>query len=116
MSLFETSLSPSVEVLANSLNTQQQFLLFMKVLFVYLRGIDGDENKRMLKQVKTIVSTCTFRNRLQDPAYTPLMDSVERRLRKFLGQGHWDAVKLRFLDFCTRRGIYPMLPFATFTS
>ena len=112
MSLLETTHAFSLPNQQNSLDTQQQFLLFMKVLFMYVRGVDT----RALEQVKTIVSTCTLRNRLQDPAYTPLMDSIELRLRKFLGEDHWDSVKLQFLDFCTRRGIYPVLPFATFSS
>jgi hypothetical protein len=70
-------------------NTEQKkrFLLFVKILF---KSLDqSNETSELRENAKSIIADCTRRNRLGDPEYDPLMDAVDRRLRRHVGEVHW---------------------------
>lgn len=79
-------------------NKQQQhsqkrrFAVFVKILF---RELDRSEDRAELRDIaKSIVLDCTHRNRLGDPAYQPLMEAVDQRLRRHVGEVYWRRAHL----------------------
>lgn len=66
--------------------TQKDFLLFIKIL---LKCLTTTQNQLLKERTKAIVSECTKRNRLGDPAYMPLQTAVEVRLRPLVGEQLW---------------------------
>jgi hypothetical protein len=66
---------------------KKRFAVFVKILF---RELHRSENGDELRDVaKAILLDCTHRNRLGDPAYHPLMEAVDQRLRRHVGETHW---------------------------
>jgi hypothetical protein len=71
---------------------KKRFLVFIKILF---RSLDQNEETSETKEIaKGIVADCTRRNRLGDPNYRPLMDAVDKRLRRYVGETHWRRAHL----------------------
>ncbi|KAG7346482.1 hypothetical protein IV203_005550 [Nitzschia inconspicua] len=71
---------------------KRRFAVFVKILF---RELDRSEDRAELREVaKAIVLDCTRRNRLGDPAYRPLMNAVDQRLRRHVGETHWRRAHL----------------------
>jgi hypothetical protein len=83
---------PATTSASSSLVLQQKkrFLLFIKILFKHLDKSCPD----IVPISKAIVADCTHRNRLGDPQYAVLMDSIERRLRGYVGEVHWRRAHL----------------------
>ena len=69
-----------------SKKSQKDFLLFIKIL---LKCLSATQNHVLKDRTKAIVSECTKRNRLGDPAYMPLQKAVEIRLRPLVGENLW---------------------------
>jgi hypothetical protein len=65
---------------------RQMFLIFIKILF---KCLDQANRPEVRDKAKKIVALCTQRNRMGDPAFTPLMEAVEKRLRGFVGEVLW---------------------------
>jgi hypothetical protein len=65
---------------------KKRFLLFVKILF---KSLEQSADSETREKAKEIVSDCTRRNRLGDPAFTPLMEAVDRLLRGKVGEPHW---------------------------
>jgi hypothetical protein len=63
-----------------------RFALFLKILFKRLK--DSGEKDLFLK-AQALVFFVTSKNRAGDPSYRPLMDSLERGLRRMVGEAHW---------------------------
>jgi hypothetical protein len=71
---------------------KKRFAVFVKILF---RELDRSDDSAELRGVaKAIVLDCTRRNRLGDPAYHPLMEAVDQRLRQHVGETHWRKAHL----------------------
>lgn len=91
------------------LDESQMFILFIKVLLLYARQVALEKNDRadrpLHKVVQAVVSECTRGNRRGDPAYTPLMEVTELKLRKAIGNDHYLRAKLYFDTYCRSRGI-----------
>lgn len=82
------------------LTERQIFFFFVRILFRILGG-----DNRMRQRAKAVVAECTKRNRLGDSNYTPLMDSIERRLRPTVGEHCWIRAKDCLHHCMRRRGI-----------
>jgi hypothetical protein len=71
---------------------RKQFLLFIKILF---RSLDqSEDSSETIAIARGVVADCTRRNRLGDPDYRPLMDAVDKRLRRHVGETHWKRAHL----------------------
>ena len=77
---------------------KKRFLLFIKILFKSL----GREETETREVAKTIVADCTRRNRLGDPQYVPLMDAIDRRLRRHVGEVHWRRAHMYMQHYMSR--------------
>lgn len=77
-----------------------RFLIFMKILFKCLEQAHEFE---LRDQAKQIVAECTRRNRNGDPNFTPLMDAVERRLRRLVGEAHWKKSSMLLRYFAAKQ-------------
>ena len=73
-------------VTASTAFQKRRFLLFIKILFKSLEQASQFETR---DRAREIVSDCTRRNRLGDPAFTPLIDVVDHRLRRYVGEAQW---------------------------
>lgn len=80
---------------------KQRFAVFVKILF---KELDGSEDACELRNVaKAIVLDCIQRNRLGDPAYHPLMDALDERLRRHVGEIYWRRAHLYLQHYMTQR-------------
>jgi len=73
-----------------------RFLVFMKILF---KVLDQAQEHEILDRAKQIVAECTRRNRSGDPSYVPLMDAVETRLRRYIGESYWRKASMLLRHF-----------------
>lgn len=84
------------------LSEQQKFLLFMKVALLYVKMyLSADQQV----SIRKLVARCTQRNRVGDPAFTPLPSALGTRLRHALGPMHWLRVRRCFTEYCQSRRI-----------
>jgi len=79
---------------------KKRFLLFIKILF---KSLEESADSETRDQAKEIVADCTRRNRLGDPAYSPLTDAVDRRLRGLVGESYWQRAHAFMLFYLRRR-------------
>ncbi len=79
---------------------KKRFLLFIKILFKSLERASELETRDKAKQ---IIADCTRRNRMGDPAFTPLMDSIDQRLRGHVGEIHWRRAHV-YMQLYIQRG------------
>ena len=84
------------------LTRQEMFLVFVKVIFLYIKS---KKDRTLQRQVAAVISECTRRNRRGDPDYSPLQDAVEKHLRESLGLLHFTQAKLCFDSYCVTRRI-----------
>jgi len=92
------------DVIANivKLDDQQTFLLFVKISLLYV----GRTNDAQLKRAfRATISKCTYENRKGNPDYVPLQRTVETRLRKVLGEIHWNNATYLLLAYCRQNRI-----------
>jgi hypothetical protein len=84
------------------LNERQEFLLFIKILFLLFL----DDNSGMLRmRAKQIIAKCTRRNRMGQSEYVDLQYAVASRLRFLVGEAKWEQAKDYLDEYCQRRGI-----------
>eukprot|EP00934_Nitzschia_sp_Nitz4_P008730 Nitzschia sp. Nitz4//scaffold77_size91520//58861//59454//NITZ4_004897-RA/size91520-processed-gene-0.114-mRNA-1//-1//CDS//3329558012//8720//frame0 len=67
-------------------NPRAKFLVLLNLLF---KSLDQAGKPALSEKAKKLVAECTRRNRLGDPKFTPLMDVMERRLHRLVGDAHW---------------------------
>jgi hypothetical protein len=65
---------------------KQTFLLFVKILFKLLKEKQGNE---FTTKARRMVMECRRRNQQNDPKFSPLMETLERHLRIFVGEAIW---------------------------
>lgn len=92
-------ISPSQ--LPRTLNKRQEFLIFIKILFLLFT--EGNDDMRRMR-AKRIIAKCTRRNRLGHPEYANLQHAVESRLHYMLGEAYWMQAKDYLDNYCRRRG------------
>jgi hypothetical protein len=100
------------ELLTQENAQKRRFALFVKILFKQLQQ-SQESSPELCEMARTIVLDCTRRNRLNDPDYIPLMDAVDRRLRRHVGEAHWRKAHLYMQQYMTReecRNKAPGLP------
>jgi hypothetical protein len=79
---------------------RENFLFFIKILFKIL----DDAHEPLTRQrAKRIVLECRRKNQLGDPHFHPLMDAVERRLRRFVGEPTWRRAHLFLHHYITTK-------------
>lgn len=88
-------------VTTSSAFQKRRFLLFIKILFKSLEQASEFETR---DRAREIVSDCTRRNRLGDPAFTPLIDVVDQRLRRHVGETHWRRAHVYMQHYLITRG------------
>lgn len=70
-----------------------EFALLIKIL---LKILLEDAEISLYHQVRLSISTCTKRNRMGDPSFSPLEDVLEAHLWLMVGDTYWDrAVSLQ---------------------
>ncbi|KAG7368924.1 hypothetical protein IV203_031667 [Nitzschia inconspicua] len=79
---------------------RENFLIFIKILFKILDDAEEPHTKRKAKQ---IVLECRRKNQQGDPLYHPLMDAVESRLRRFVGEASWRRAHLYLNHYISTR-------------
>jgi hypothetical protein len=79
---------------------RERFLIFIKILF---KCLDQGNEPTLQQRAKKIVVECTRRNRLGDPQFSPLMEAVEKRLRRVVGEVHWRRALLLLRHFSAKR-------------
>jgi hypothetical protein len=67
-----------------------EFALFLKVLLRYLQK---SNQFFLLEQTRLVVSSCTTGHRMGDPSCSRLVESIETRLRKLVGEQNWRLAK-----------------------
>ena len=77
-----------------------RFLVFIKILF---KSLDNTNEHELRDRAKRIVAECTRRNRLGDPLFSPLVEAVERRLRRVVGEAHWRKASLLLRHFSAKQ-------------
>jgi hypothetical protein len=85
-----------------SLSETEKLVMLVKIV---LKCLDKSGDPTLKSKVKAIVADCTSRNRMGDPAYTPLRDACKIRLRRTVGELHWSRVKRLYSRYCLRHGI-----------
>lgn len=65
---------------------KKTFLLFVKILFKLLKEHQGDE---FTNKAKHVVMECRKRNQQNHPAFVPLMEALERHLKRLVGEKIW---------------------------
>jgi hypothetical protein len=79
---------------------RENFLFFIKILFKIL----DDAHQPLTKQrAKRIVLECRRKNQLGDPLFHPLMEAVESRLRRFVGEPTWRRAHLFLHHYITTK-------------
>jgi hypothetical protein len=71
-------------------NQRALFALFIKIL---LKTLEEAEEDMLRQQVRTVIATCTRRNRLGDPSFMPLQEVLESYLRQIVGEIYWQTAK-----------------------
>lgn len=89
--------------LSRTLNERQEFLIFIKILFLLL----SLENKDALRvRAKQIIAKCTRRNRLGHTDYANLQYAVASRIRYVVGEALWEHAIAHLDDYCMRLGVH----------
>ena len=81
---------PTSDVGVRRSRQRRDFLLFVRVL---IKCIEQSHNYKLTLQTKALVAECVKRNRMGDPHFSPLQDSMEIRLRGLVGQDYWHQAK-----------------------
>lgn len=116
----ETGLIPPSTTIGNNNNNmavsvpesmveKRWFLIFIKILFKSLDQSD-DVSLETREAARAIVADCTRRNRLGDPNYRPLMEAVDQRLRRHIGERHWRKAHFYLQHFRSREAARSRLP------
>jgi hypothetical protein len=63
-----------------------RFTLFLKIL---LTRLEKEGHHKLLDRARETVSHCSRRNKMGDPDYAELVESLEVRLRTLVGEVHW---------------------------
>lgn len=79
---------------------REHFLIFVKILFKLLDEADQPHTKQ---RAKRIVLECRQRNQQGNPLYQPLMDAIEVRLKRFVGDPCWRRAHLLLHHYITTR-------------
>jgi hypothetical protein len=66
------------------------FFMFLKIL---LKSIEQSGDRVLSQQVRSAILTCTRRNRMGDPHYSPLDEVLEEYLRQMVGELNWAKAK-----------------------
>lgn len=85
-----------------TLTLHQRFLLFIKVLCLYVRARTSVTTQTT---VRNLIAQCTAQHRSGRIHGMPLRTAVNRRLARFLGTLHWTRIERAFREYCTSRGI-----------
>ena len=65
---------------------RHDLLLFVHAL---IKCLDGTQSYKLRLQTKALVAECVKRNRMGDPNFSPLRESLEVRLRGLVGPIYW---------------------------
>eukprot|EP00532_Pseudo-nitzschia_australis_P009247 CAMPEP_0168165526 /NCGR_PEP_ID=MMETSP0139_2-20121125/1535_1 /TAXON_ID=44445 /ORGANISM="Pseudo-nitzschia australis, Strain 10249 10 AB" /LENGTH=186 /DNA_ID=CAMNT_0008082651 /DNA_START=151 /DNA_END=711 /DNA_ORIENTATION=- len=80
----QSSSSPS-DLLLEERRRKQRFLVFARVLMLYLEKNDKD----MHADAKLIIKDCAERHNRQEPEYESVTQSMKRRLKELVGDHYW---------------------------
>lgn len=73
---------------------QQKFILFIRILFLFIRRFeDNDVYASTRLRAKIVIQGCILRNRMKDERYTPLRKSIISRLRVFIHEQYWTLTR-----------------------
>lgn len=79
-----------------------EFALFLKVL---LRCLEKSKQYVLLQQARMAVMTCTNGYKMGNPSFSPLIDAIEIRLKKLVGDSIWTQAR-NYTKFYLRRKQY----------
>jgi hypothetical protein len=99
-----TRLSPQERSRGAGSGERIRFALFLKILYKNLK--DSGDVALFLKAQRLLLFV-TSKNRAGDPSYTPLMVSLEKRLRSMVGEAHWRRSHLLMSIYLSRKSHVP---------
>lgn len=67
-----------------------EFALFLKII---IRCLERSKHYFLLRQARLVVKTCTIGHKMGDPNFSPLVDAVEMRLKKLVGDRIWKQAR-----------------------
>ena len=84
-----------------NISERQRFLLFFKILVLNMSRAITDHNQKveLHRRMKAIVQEC-----MASPSGA-MTRKLERKLRKYVGEKHWQHAQGRFDAYCCSRGI-----------
>ena len=74
----------------NHRDERVEFALFLKVL---LRCLERSKEYFILQQARLVVMTCTRGHKMGDPSFHPLVEQIEIRLKKLVGDRIWKQAR-----------------------
>ena len=77
---------------------RQRFYMFTKVLFRYLKKANLD-----VRYVKLVVAKCIRQS--QNGISASLVETLERELRRCIGEVHWVRANMCFQAYCRKLGL-----------
>ncbi len=83
------TMAPAVKTVVQQ--DRENFLLFIKILFRILEQAQEPQTKL---RAQRIVVECRRKYQQGDPNFAPLMEAVQRRLRRFVGEANWSKAHL----------------------
>lgn len=99
---FTPNSAPEDDLNTISINTRQAFLLFIKILFRYLRCT---RDRKLQRRVKALVRSITAESRLNDAEYMPLPSIMIILLQSEVGLIHWEKAEALFKTYCRSQRI-----------
>jgi hypothetical protein len=88
------------------MNQRQEFLLFVKLLFHFLKTKERDGMLR--RRAKAVVCECTYRNRMGHADFADLQYATSIRLHRIVGEGYWTLTQDYLDEYIERRGLRRM--------
>lgn len=78
---------------------KERFAAFVAILLMYL---NGGRNYKLSIQAKALVAECCQRNRMGDPHFSPLQESLSERLFALVQKAHWDRARTYLFVYLSR--------------
>ena len=83
---FPNQTTPSHAMMEYKCSSRVRFALFVKILLKHLKALGEND---LLAESKILIAECTYRWRLADVRFSPLVDAIATRLLELVGPDYW---------------------------
>lgn len=77
----------------NRIRRRQERTIFLMFLKILLKSIEQSGDRVLSQQVRSVILTCTKRNRMGDPHFSPMENVLEEYIRQIVGELNWQKAK-----------------------